>query len=189
MKRHRTRRAALPRRARRIPRKPTRARVPRTAQELLSKSSKQQDTWARVTHVVAKVRRDGVSLAQALRGSGVSRQTVLRLAGASLRRLPNGRYVARTRDRLLRIVRIPVPDGMLDVALRDSKQASLVAKYWNAVHTYLATGDASALEGFAGVLITDADGQQFPLLTDRATLDRLGGAGVLSFESIYARSV
>jgi hypothetical protein len=121
-RRHHDRR---PRRSRYTPRTSTRSRIPRTANELLRKSEQQQDTWTRVTHVVATIRREGVSFAHALRGSGVSRQTVLRLAGSSLRKPPSGRWAARTRDSLLRLVRIPVPDGMRDIALRDSKQASL----------------------------------------------------------------
>ena len=35
--------------------------------------------------------------------------------------------------------------------------------------------------------VTDADGKQLPLLTDVEVLNRLGSAGILSFESLYAR--
>lgn len=177
------------RRSQHASRKKARARIPRSANEFRRKSAKQQDAWTKVTHVITTIRRDGVSLSHALRGSGVSRRTVLRLAASSLRKLPSGRWTTRTRDRLLRLVRVPAPDGMHDVALRDSKQASLVAKCWNAVHAYLAKGDASGLEQFANVRIKAADGTTVLLLTDRAALDRLAGAGVLSFESIYSGTV
>ena len=53
---------------------------------------------------------------------------------------------------------------------------------------YLETGDASRLNKFRGKSIKDADGAQIPFLTDRAELNRLGSAGVLAFESLYARS-
>ena len=37
--------------------------------------------------------------------------------------------------------------------------------------------------------VTDANGERVPFLVDRDALDELGNAGVLSFESIYARGV
>jgi hypothetical protein len=78
---------------------------------------------------------------------------------------------------------------MRNVAVRNSRDASLAGKYWNAVHTWVALGDASALAQFAGVQIVDAKGRRVLLLTDLRTLSRLAGAGVLSFESIYARRI
>jgi hypothetical protein len=45
------------------------------------------------------------------------------------------------------------------------------------------------LDSFRGQHVTTTDGERIPLLTDRATLDVLGSAGVLSFESMYARAV
>ena len=41
---------------------------------------------------------------------------------------------------------------------------------------------------FTGQFITDTSRTKFPLVTDHATLDRLGSAGVVSFESIYSWS-
>ena len=49
------------------------------------------------------------------------------------------------------------------------------------------TGDASRLKRFKGKYITDVGGKRFRYLTDLKELDRLGNAGVLSFESLYAR--
>jgi hypothetical protein len=112
---------------------------------------------------------------------------VLRLGGSALRRLANGRYVARSRDSLLRVLVIPTPRGLAELPLRDSVDASTVAEYLNALHTYLANGDATALDEFKGSRIKGADGSVIVLLTDRTILDELASAGVLSFESIYAR--
>ncbi|HEY6369425.1 MAG TPA: hypothetical protein VIX37_02510 [Candidatus Sulfotelmatobacter sp.] len=69
----------------------------------------------------------------------------------------------------------------------DSRQATVIGKYWNAVDLYLSTGDESALHDFQGKYIIDADRKRFPLMTDVRELDRLGSAGNLSFESLYAR--
>lgn len=145
-------------------------------------------TATKVGQVLTRMR-DGASLAQASREVGVSPRTVERLAGSALRQAPSGRYVARGSDRVQREIRIPSPDGLRDVALADSKQASLVGEYWNAVHAYLAKGDASGLARFSKRHIIDAKGERIPFLVDREALDELGNAGVLSFESIYARGV
>jgi hypothetical protein len=91
-------------------------------------------------------------------------------------------------DRLLRILIVPTLAGLREVAVRDSRQASQLAEYWDAVQRYLQKGDESALRRFQGKHITDAHGEKFQLLTDREELDRLGSAGVLSFESLYARA-
>jgi hypothetical protein len=77
---------------------------------------------------------------------------------------------------------------MREIAVRESKQVSLLAEYWNALHRYLQTGDAAQLKTFQGKHIKDANGVDVPLPTDLAVLNRLGSAGVLSFESLYARS-
>jgi hypothetical protein len=81
---------------------------------------------------------------------------------------------------------VPTHEGVGEIVTRDSRQASQLATYWIAVQKYLQTGDTSALSKFEGTNITDADGAQVPLLTDLEELDRLGSAGVLSFESLYA---
>ena len=134
------------------------------------------------------MRADGVSLRQASREFGLDPRTVVRLGGSALRKRANGRYKAKASDRLLRVLRVPTREGLREIAVRDSRQASQVAEYWNAVHRYLETGDDSALRKFRRKRITDANGVRVPLLTDLGELDRLGSAGVLSFESLYAKA-
>ena len=133
--------------------------------------------------------REGASLKKASREVGIDPRTVARVAGSALKQARSGRYVPGKSDRLQREVRIPSEGGLRDVTVRDSKQASLIGEYWNEVHAYLAKGDASGLARFAQAHVTDASGKRIPLLVDRDALDELGNAGVLSFESIYARGV
>ena len=161
--------------------------APQTAKEYFAKPERFQDRWTRVTHVISRMRTDGVSLRQASREFGVDPRTVLRLGGSALRKRTNGRYAAKLRDRLLRVLVVPTHEGLREVAVRDSRQASQLAEYWAAVQLYLETGDASAVRRFRGKHITDETGKRIPLLTDLQELDRLGNAGVLSFESLYAR--
>jgi len=134
------------------------------------------------------MRTDGASLPQAAKDYGVSHRQVQRFGGKALRKQKNGRYVAKVRDSLLRVLVILTLEGLREIAVIDSRQATLLADYWNAVQRYVETGDASALRKFGGKDITDADGKRVRLLTDLHELDRLGSAGVLSFESLYARA-
>lgn len=162
---------------------------PRTADQYFAMSPRLQSIWDRVIAVVAKMRGEGISLQQASRAVGISPKTVTRWAGRALRKSENGRYTVTARDRLLRVMTVPTANGKTEIVLPDSRQATLLAKYWNAVHRYLNTGDAAGLEEFHGKKITDANGNGFLLITDPAELKRLGFAGELSFESVYARSM
>ena len=161
--------------------------------EIGRRSKKRKDapdfeTLTAVAHVVTAMRQQGISLAHAINGTGLSRGVVVRVAGSGLRRAKNGRYVATATDRLPRRVRIPDQYGTREVVVRNSKDATRVAELWNAVHKFLATGDGGPLEQFRGEYVTDIHGQHIPLFIGRSTLKLLGRAGVLSFESIYARA-
>jgi hypothetical protein len=162
--------------------------APRTEAQYLARPEHFKETWDRVLGVVSKMRREKVSLAQASRDAGISPRTVTKWGNAALQKQKNGKYAAKKSDNLLRLVMIPTPDGTRDIAVRGSKQVTLLAEYWNALHRYLKTGDASQLKTFQGKHIRDANGIDIPLSVDLSALNRLGSAGVLSFESLYART-
>jgi hypothetical protein len=168
---------------RRVPSKP-----PRTAEQFFARSERSQDTWVRVTEAIRKMRTAVASLQQAAKESGVSPRTVTRLAGSTLKKGKNGRYSVKPGDQLLRVLKVPTADGLREIGVRGSRQASVLGKYASAIQKYVATGDASALEKFRGKTIKDSSGKVIPLLTDLKELNRLGSAGVLSFESLYART-
>ncbi len=149
-------------------------------------SEEHQDLWKNIDQAVTEVRA-GASLRQASRKFDLDPRKVAQLARPALRKKRNGRWAAKKYDRLLRILPLPSRKGLIEVATRDSRQATIVGKYWNAVDLYRDTGDASALEQFQREHVTDGEGNPVPLLTDLHELDRLGSAGVLSFESLYAR--
>jgi hypothetical protein len=147
-----------------------------------------QDQWNRVVQTISTMESDGLSLPEAAREFGVAPRQVIKLGRSALRKGANGRYVAKTRNRLLRVLLVPAPEGLIEIAVRDSKEARLIGQYWAAVHKYLETGDASALQKIRRRTIRDADGKRIRLIKDLAELDRLGSAGVLSFESLYAKA-
>ena len=161
--------------------------IPRTAEEFFTMPEHDQDLLARVPQAVSEMR-DGSSLPQAAKKYGLSRRQIMRFGGKALRKRKNGRYAARSYDRLLRIVVIPTSDGLLEVETMDSREASRAGRSSAAVERYLQTGDDSALRSLHRQYVTDANGKKIPLLTDLRQLDRLGSAGELSFESFYARS-
>ena len=83
---------------------------------------------------------------------------------------------------------IPTPTGPEEIDLRGLNQASLLGAYWSSLHKYYETGRVSELQKFEGKSATAVGGLKYPLITDTEILDRLGSAGVVSFESLYARS-
>jgi hypothetical protein len=145
-----------------------------------------QDLWRNIGQVTTEIRL-GAPLAYASRKFRVDPRTVQRHAKPALRKLSNGRWAAKKSDRLLRVLPLPSPEGLIDIGVPDSQQASVIGHYWNAVDAYIHTGDESSLKRFHGKYIIDADGKKIPLMTDTHELDRLGSAGNLSFESLYAR--
>lgn len=145
-------------------------------------------TPLKLARVVTAMRAENISLTHAAHEEGISRATVLRHAGKALRKTAKGTYKARKSDRLLRVLILPTPAGLAEIATADSRAATMVAEYWNAVNHYLETGDDAELSQFRGVTVTDAQGNAVPLLTDTDELDRLGAAGILSFQSLYARA-
>jgi len=148
--------------------------------------TRRQEIWDAIGQVTTEVRL-GATLAHASRKLAIDPRTVQRLAKPALRKLRNGRWAAKKSDRLLRVLPLPSREGLIDIGVGDSRQATVIGKYWNAVDLYLRTGDGSSLQAFQGNDIIDADGKRVPLMTDIHELDRLGSAGNLSFESLYAR--
>lgn len=163
--------------------------APTTARAYFSKPKRFQETWDSVAHTISKMRSTGLSLRRAAREFGVGPAQVIKLGRSALKKQKNGRYAAKKRDRLLRVLSVLTPQGKQEIAIRDSRQASIVGGYWDAVQRYLQTGDDSVLRKFQRKKITDGSRKKFALLTNLDELNRLGSAGVLSFESPYGRSL
>lgn len=137
---------------------------------------------------LSKMRRDKLPLARAARESGTTTNAVLRYAGTALAKDASGRYVAKYSDRLYRPMVFLTDDGQITLAIRDSRTASKVGKYWVAVNRYLETGNGGALQAFRGKHLT-VDGVRYVFVTDLDLIDRLAGAGEVRFEDIYPRTI
>jgi hypothetical protein len=165
-----------------------RAASKRRRRSALPKKRVAPGTSRKVTDVIAKMRSGGVSLRKAARESGVAPRTVLKRAASALRKNESGRYIAKAGDRLVRALKIPTPHGSEEIRVRGLRAASKLGRYWETVHKYYETGEVSGLQKFRGESITAVGGEKYPFVTDLDVLDRLGSAGVLSFESLYGRS-
>jgi hypothetical protein len=161
---------------------------PRSLEQYRAQPAKQQNLLIRVAHAMTSMRSEGYSLAQAARVHGVDTRTIKSYAGSALKKDSSGRYKAKANDRVLRALVIPTERGLAEIATRSSRDATKVGKYSAAVQTFLETGDDSVLSQFQGQSIVDAAGNRINFLTDLDELERQGSAGVLSFESIYARA-
>src|SRR5437016_7795876 len=161
---------------------------PQTLEEYLTMAERSKDRWNRAVHVVSKMRNDKLSLESASRYFEINPRTVTRLAGSALRKNANGKFAAKATDKLLRVLVILTNEGLQETAVRDSRESSLLGRYWAAVEKYLETGDESALRKIRRKTITDAGGKRIRLIKDIAELERLGSAGVLFFESLYGKA-
>lgn len=161
--------------------------APRTLEQYSAMAEHNQDLWDDIGQIVTEVK-NGRSLRQASRKFDRDPRTVQRLARPALRKLRNGRWAAKNRHKLLRVLPVPTSKGLREIGVPDSKQATLLGKYWSAVEVYLRTGDASVLEKFAGDHIVDASGKRHPLLTNLDELDRVGSAAAFSFETFYGKA-
>jgi hypothetical protein len=181
---------SLPNKRRVRDRKIRKLTLPKSADEFFALPEQFQTDWKKSLDVISKMRTKGLSLREASRDKDIkiNPRTVPPLAGRALKKRSNGSYAVTERDSLLRVLMIPTSEGLREIAVRDSRQATKLGRYSDALQKYLRGDDSSSLEQFRGQFVKDASGTQIPLITDLKELSRLGSAGILSFESLYARS-
>jgi hypothetical protein len=169
-------------------RKPKLLPPPRTIDEFNAMSQDDQESWIHTTNVISMMRSGGRSLKQAATDNGAELKSITRWRVRALKKRLNRSYSVSNTDNLLRVLHIATPKGVKEVATKSSRHASTLARHWDAVNKYVRAGDDSRLNKFTGKQIKDANGNKISLITDHSELDRLGSAGVLSFENLYARS-
>ena len=151
-----------------------------SARAITRLSTSAREARGRSLEALSLMRRDGMPLTEAAKRSGTTTNTVLRHAGPALER-DGGRYRARPGDHLTRLMLVIARDlGPVTVAVRGSRQASVIGAYWNAVNRYVAHGDPQPLRRFTGVVVAGVE-----LETDLDVIDGLARAGELEFEDIY----
>jgi hypothetical protein len=133
-------------------------RAPRTAEEYFSMSPAQRDMWDSISQVPARMRSDNTSLGETSRGLGVSLEEVVRLARPAFRKLANGQYAVRATDQIFRMLPIlsTEAEGLIEFPTTDSREASVIGRFWNRVSLYLRTGDPSELKSFERTVVKNA---------------------------------
>jgi hypothetical protein len=139
----------------------------------------------RALDAVNRMRREGLSLTAAARRALTTPETVRHYAPRALKRTPAGRYAATAYDRYARSLNVLTAQGKIAVTVTDSRTASRIAEYWVAVDRFLKTGETDRLRPFRRQSFR-AGKVGYPFLTHPQTLIRLGNAGEVAFEELYA---
>lgn len=137
-----------------------------------------QDARHRALDALAHMRR-GETLTSAATHAGTTPATVRRYASAGLTQ-QGRRWQVTPTDRIYRRMRVLGVDGLTDVDVRSSRQATRVAQHHNAVDRYLRIGDARGLRRFTNTRIGGV-----LLMTDLDQLQRQAQIGELAIDDIY----
>ncbi len=135
------------------------------------------ETRRSALEAVSIMRHERIPLARAARRAGVEPSAVRFWAGKAF----GSTSSVNPADRLLRELLIVSDGHTMQVDVRGSRQAAVVAAYWNAVSRFLETGDLRLLAKFEGKTVAG-----HLLETDPDVLEELALTGGLQFEDIYA---
>lgn len=124
--------------------------------------------------------RRGHSLRSAAGLTRTDPRTVRRHVGSAFQK-QGGRWVATKFDRFPREMTALTTTGPLDVTIRDSRTASLLAEHTNAVRAYRRFGDEGPLRRLKRKEIR-IRGQPVRLAIDPIRIDRLAAGGELHYE-------
>jgi len=175
--------------------KPRAARAIRSRRDLDRLSQAEREKWSDAIEVLNLMRRDGLSRAKAIKqytadnpGSRITEHSLSKYAGDALYKHKRTRqWTARKSDNLLRLIDFPTRKGVETLEVRDSRVASQIGAYWNAVKVYLGTGDKGGLRKFRGKTITVGE-TTYRFITGPKALERLAEFGFLEMDSIYEHS-
>lgn len=151
---------------------------------LKGKNEREAEARERALATLALMRREGLPLRKAAKAEGIDPSTVLQYARPALRLGRGGDYWVRPHDNIRRTLNFLTSRGTVAVTVYDSRTASEIAEHWNAVRTYLRSGNTSALRRFRGGVILTSEGIR-EFVTDPDVIDRLADAGELEFEQLY----
>jgi len=164
---------------------------PVTSQKVLEAQSRiVQQKRADAFEVLSIMRRTGSHLRPAIRqfnrenpGTPITARTVKKYIQPALKK-QNRKWVSKDRDRLVRVMRFLTKHGVDYIEVRDSRSASLIAHYWNAVLRFLLTGETDQLRQFRNRYVQSGK-LQYRFITDPELILSFAEFGELRFETIY----
>lgn len=140
--------------------------------------------------VLSIMRRTDLNLSQAIRifnkenpGTPITARTVKKYVEPGLKK-KSGKWITKKYDRLMRLMRMPTKKGAIWIEVRDSRSATKIAHYWNAVQHFLDTGETNQLKRFHHEYIQSGK-LQYRFITDPEQILRFADFGEFRFESIY----
>ena len=104
------------------------------------------------------------TLAQTARDNVVSVDTVIKHTNGFKK--VNGKLVVKRWDGIKRVMRINTEGKEKSIEIKDSRTASVVGRYHNAVKQFLNTGDKTKLQKFRNKKVKDSKGKLHKLETD-----------------------
>lgn len=134
-------------------------------------SPHEKGTREKSLDVLREVRRGKKSLSTASKEQGISVKSVLKNTNAFKK--TGNRWTPKSYDRISRVMKINENGKCISIEVNDSRTASLIGRYHNAVKKYLDTGDTSGLEKFKGKTVKDANGNLHVFETDTEALDEI----------------
>jgi len=142
-------------------------------------SPRERETRHRAFDAIHEMRRSDVSLKEAARRAGTTPRSVQRYAGDLLVH-EGSRYRATPSDRSYQRMAVLSTNGLADVDTRGSAVRSLIARHWNAIGRFAATGDVAVLEPFRGKRVGGVE-----LAADVATIEEYLRRGEIDIDDIY----
>jgi len=104
------------------------------------------------------------TLPQAANDNGITIKNVIRHTNGFKK--ANGKLVVKRWDGIKRVMRINTEGKEKSIEIKDSRTASVVGRYHNAVKQFLNTGDKTKLQKFRNKKVKDSKGKLHKLETD-----------------------
>ena len=125
----------------------------------LSSLKKNEKSFRVVSLEILRMMRNKISLTRASKELGFDRDSVkLHIRSGIMKR--HGRWIAKKFDAIERQMQIYENGKVKSIVVRNSKDASLIGKYFNDVKTALVTGEKSILRKYKRRVIVDAKGKR-----------------------------
>jgi len=129
-----------------------------------SLSPKQKSNRERSLDVLNTARKSNQSLSRISKNHGISVPTVIRNTNAFKK--VNGKWEAKKFDRISRVLKIDEKGREKSIEIRDSRTASVIGRYHNAVKILLNTGNKDQLQNFKKIKFKDSTGKIHHFETD-----------------------
>ena len=150
----------------------------------LPNTPSERETFRRVLDAIGLQRREPrLSLSAAARRSSTTVKTIRRYAADALE-IRSGRFAVQPIDHIARELQFLGPEGLEIIKVRNSRDATRIAKYSNALRNYLMTGDDTQLREFRGKTLR-AHRKIHEFVTDERIIQRLARAGEIRLLDIY----